>query len=1286
MRAHKKCVASFHPNHDEDDEKFFVPLPSKKTLGARRTLKSLAIVERNMLAASANVDCATSNVSNRCSLPRTRNGCAIVSSRAVVGDVNGSDGTMWESISLQELNSPNVEAAGADDTNKWTREIHVANDAAEKQQIPRGNQHGDEPLHWNAPIGTTVTNSNIRIQESVKNLNFADNHRRQTGRMWSSSSSGSEFDRRHRRHRERSRTGSMVDQLLDEIYDQCIDARRTSVDSDTTVTEYSTTVSDYYFPSCALRQATNANRFTRNSLRNYDCDKLNALCAQFKPSIFHSGQVLTRQLKKKDKLKIKRDRHYDVITAILQAVSEKRRVDTRMKFSIEPFAGDSGFNQWHDAMKMVARLPGGVPPEFRKRLWLTLADRHIQHRKIDWPKTRQFCFNERSNPDDDNLGVQIVKDLHRTGCSLFCGEDAEHNQALLKRVLLAYARWNKTVGYCQGFNMLAALILEVMNKKEDDALKVMILLIEGVLPDSYFADNLRGLSVDMAVFRDLLKLRLSFLSRHLEKLQMEARDGATGTTYEPPLTNVFTMQWFLTLFSNCLPKSTVLRVWDLIFLEGSEVLLRTGLAIWDGLADRIMTVESADEFYSIMAVLTREMLEFGLMDANYLVKTIVQMASFPFPQLGELRDKYTYNITPFTSAVGAARRGLRMFYSDDDDEDEDDQQIAVATWCLHDAFPPAKSPDKGRECSGYALSPSSTNFNSIGPGAFGPGCLANLPSPSKHNIDMERMTLDISALKKQYFKLRERQKQAKIILTAGARQFPNKIERPPIAVNHLLLGKKALSSKNRKSKNPTIKLRNINDAKKRPQLKRQMSMDPKFFGRNKSPSSSSSERRDFDPDSTLMWRDVTNDVNRLKVPTELSDFEIGDEAEQFAKINARRRSVDSHRSNANVQKRTQDDDNDDDDDDSGSSTSTELCDDPEQFSDVSSTEECANRHVAALQLQVRVDHHADNEQKKCTERRRTLSINSAPSTPCGGGSFIGDDETSDTFAERYDDDASTIQNDVNDGRGADIRSDVIKTFCDRDQVPIININTSDDDDNKRTVRTDDDDDDDARELREAVKFLRLTPRKHNQFNNDDVTDGVVEDGQSTTERLHHNSFTSGDDHATGKVPDEVICKNQDHQLTSSKTYGCAVNSLPVSPTSPLLSPCRFTTYPLVELSVADDDDDKADKRRRQRTMSTPTSPVHGRDEIDQLKYQRTISNHSNSLSESTNSSNYSLSPPCSPSKHQNFNPFPTRRTGTRSKDKVGIKFGLYRKSKSTIKDEGDHITVTSSAKDTCEKS
>ena len=84
------------------------------------------------------------------------------------------------------------------------------------------------------------------------------------------------------------------------------------------------------------------------------------------------------------------------------------------------------------------------------------------------------AFNDRSNPDDDELGIQIVKDLHRTGCSAFSGHDNEQDRALLKRVLLAFARYNKSVGYCQGFNIIAALILEIVEKCEEDAFMYVV--------------------------------------------------------------------------------------------------------------------------------------------------------------------------------------------------------------------------------------------------------------------------------------------------------------------------------------------------------------------------------------------------------------------------------------------------------------------------------------------------------------------------------------------------------------------------------------------------------------------------------------------------------------------------------------------------------------------------------------------------------------------------------------------------------------------------------------------
>lgn len=72
------------------------------------------------------------------------------------------------------------------------------------------------------------------------------------------------------------------------------------------------------------------------------------------------------------------------------------------------------------------------------------------------------------------LLASILQDLHRTGYSGFSGGEDNASRSSLKRVLLAYARWNKDVGYCQGFNVMVALLLQVMDGREEDALKVVL--------------------------------------------------------------------------------------------------------------------------------------------------------------------------------------------------------------------------------------------------------------------------------------------------------------------------------------------------------------------------------------------------------------------------------------------------------------------------------------------------------------------------------------------------------------------------------------------------------------------------------------------------------------------------------------------------------------------------------------------------------------------------------------------------------------------------------------------
>ncbi|VDK32436.1 unnamed protein product [Taenia asiatica] len=339
----------------------------------------------------------------------------------------------------------------------------------------------------------------------------------------------------------------------------------------------------------------------------------------------------------------------------------RRRRPVRQDFVEESISEtEEAFRQWREAMRALARLPEGIPQQFRRRIWLLLATHQLNSQHINWPRLAQTLFAPRSthtSEAEERLGRQIEKDLHRTGSGAIVTTEAD--RTALKRVLTAYARWNRRVGYCQGFNILASVILNVMELDEEAALKVMIFLIDYVLPESYFARNLQALSVDVAVFRDLLALRQPMVASHLQKLQQDAAiealnftsSTATRLAFEPPLTDLFAIQWFVTLFSTCLPMCTVLRIWDAILLEGSEVVLRAGLVVMEILSQDLMKLPSADKFYSSMSQWMEEIAAGtdrpGLKTMEF-ISLMYDIAPLPWPRLGDLRKRY--------AAAGAGRR------------------------------------------------------------------------------------------------------------------------------------------------------------------------------------------------------------------------------------------------------------------------------------------------------------------------------------------------------------------------------------------------------------------------------------------------------------------------------------------------------------------------------------------------------------------------------------------------------------------------------------------------------
>lgn len=79
--------------------------------------------------------------------------------------------------------------------------------------------------------------------------------------------------------------------------------------------------------------------------------------------------------------------------------------------------------------------------------------------------------------------------------------------AKLRRVLVAYSWRDPHIGYCQGMNLLAALLLLIF-PNEEDAFWMLVSILERVLPSDYYSPQLLVSQADQRVLRDLIQITL----------------------------------------------------------------------------------------------------------------------------------------------------------------------------------------------------------------------------------------------------------------------------------------------------------------------------------------------------------------------------------------------------------------------------------------------------------------------------------------------------------------------------------------------------------------------------------------------------------------------------------------------------------------------------------------------------------------------------------------------------------------------------------------------------------
>ncbi|KAJ9112997.1 hypothetical protein QFC22_006093 [Naganishia vaughanmartiniae] len=188
--------------------------------------------------------------------------------------------------------------------------------------------------------------------------------------------------------------------------------------------------------------------------------------------------------------------------------------------------------------------------------------------------------------------LEIEKDVRRTfPTNVFFGGDGVGCDKL-RRCLTAYSWRDPQIGYCQGMNLIAATLLLTYDA-EEQAYWTFVSIIKNMLPDDWFTPSLQGSMIEQSVINDLVDALLPDVAAHLREMGVEV--------------SAITFGWILSIFANCLPIETVLRVWDCFMVEGRDVIPCTVIAILKLGEQGIMACDNVEELFEYLNTITERL-------------------------------------------------------------------------------------------------------------------------------------------------------------------------------------------------------------------------------------------------------------------------------------------------------------------------------------------------------------------------------------------------------------------------------------------------------------------------------------------------------------------------------------------------------------------------------------------------------------------------------------------------------------------------------------------------------
>uniref|UniRef100_A0A670IJB2 TBC1 domain family member 4 n=1 Tax=Podarcis muralis TaxID=64176 RepID=A0A670IJB2_PODMU len=249
----------------------------------------------------------------------------------------------------------------------------------------------------------------------------------------------------------------------------------------------------------------------------------------------------------------------------------------------------------------------GVPKSRRGEIWQFLAVQHrVRHRLPNKQQPPDISYKELLK----QLTAQqhaILVDLGRTfPTHPYFSAQLGAGQLSLFNLLKAYSLLDKEVGYCQGISFVAGVLL--LHMSEEQAFEMLKFLMYDLGFRKQYRPDMMSLQIQMYQLSRLLHDYHRDLYNHLEENEI------SPSLYAAP--------WFLTLFASQFPLGFVARVFDIIFLQGTEVIFKVALSLLSSQEEDIMTCEA---FESIVEFLKNTLPDMTKLQMEKIMTQVFEM-------------------------------------------------------------------------------------------------------------------------------------------------------------------------------------------------------------------------------------------------------------------------------------------------------------------------------------------------------------------------------------------------------------------------------------------------------------------------------------------------------------------------------------------------------------------------------------------------------------------------------------------------------------------------------------